>query len=86
VGAYNAACTQLSREACTAQRHAYAAKVHAALAGGRREVREPSAEGPNARASEAGILSVRMEGAAQDADGLPDEAAATPTRAEQTDG
>ncbi len=86
VGAYNAACTQLSPEACTAQRHAYAAKVHAALAAGRCEGREPRVEGPNARASEAGILSVRMEGAAQNADGLSDEAAATPTRAEHTDG
>jgi len=86
VGAYNAACTELPRETCAARRHAYAAKVHAALAGGRHEVREPSAERPGARSKQAGILTVQMEAAAHGAGPLPGEAAAARNSGEDADG
>ncbi|HUK63978.1 MAG TPA: lytic transglycosylase domain-containing protein [Dongiaceae bacterium] len=86
VGAYNAACTALAREACAARRHAYAAKVHAVLAGGPQGVRAPSVERAHARAKPAGMLSVRIEDAAQGADLPAREAAAPRTRMEKGDG
>jgi hypothetical protein len=72
VGAYNAACTQLRREACAAQRNAYAAKVHAALpswlAHGTRRGSPPISENRRVPAKPPGILAVRMGSSDRDTD------------------
>jgi hypothetical protein len=90
VGAYNAACTQLGREACAAQRNAYAAKVYAALprwlAHGTREGSPPAAENPRARSRPAGILAVRIESPDHGTDPHPGESTVGPLHAEKRDG
>jgi hypothetical protein len=88
VGAYNAACTQLTREACTARRNAYAAKVHAALpirlARGTREASPPTAQTLPVRARPAGILAVRV--GSPDRDTEPGEPRVGQLPAENRDG
>lgn len=88
VGAYNAACTQLTREACTARRNAYAAKVHAALpirlARGTREGSPPTADPPRVRSKPGGILAVRVGSPDRDTD--PGEPRVGQLPAENRDG
>jgi soluble lytic murein transglycosylase-like protein len=88
VGAYNAACTQLTREACTARRNAYAAKVHAELpirlARGTREASPPTAQTLPVRARPAGILAVRVGSPDRDTD--PGEPRVGQLPAENRDG
>ncbi len=88
VGAYNAACTQLTREACAAQRSVYSSKVHAALpirlARGTRVGSPPTAENARVRAKTAGILAVRV--GSPDGDTDPGEPRVGQLHAENRDG
>jgi hypothetical protein len=90
VGAYNAACSRLARDACAARRSTYASKVHAALpswlAQGTRAGAPPVAEPPPVRSGPAGILAVRMALPEHGSDLHPAEPPAGQLRVEKGDG